>query len=322
MDQNILQLWLSMSWGAKLANIFFLIVCAYMLLWSGLQFIKGLIKNNSKIRIGRHSVEISPNTKHDTSSTTLKELLLNKEQLAPVEHKLLNLIEEQELQKQEELTELRGQILELQNQLVEVRTLLKLKEQEELQKKRMLIPLSQHEFFTEIGSIIEQGISVLPLDSNSDVVKVTRVFIEDCVLNTYRKELHDFVSKLVSEVQEDSKLESLYNLPKLVYQWQDKYMEYSKTIRILLKDGYVLYGVPDSLIKNYQQWSSDYISFLFDKIKSIIFSSFYTTWQLRMIVVMDLYSTIFSLILRDINKAFENITLELNSDIIEKKSII
>lgn len=303
-----MQAWLALSWGEKLFNGSFLVAIVVILGWSFLQFINAFRKTKTEVGLSKDGFVLKPSEDGDiqnrstaTVETLKYDLMSSRDSMTPVEHRLLEIIEEQEIQKQLELTELRAQITELQSQLSDLRILLKLKEKDEETKKKNQIPLIRHEFFTEITCNIKQGIDITNTSLTKNNNYILKSFIENCVLSTYLKELQDFTTKIESEdLEEDAKISLLYSLPKEVYLWQDKLIERAKGYKVHLPDGTTLYGIPEDVISRYIMWSAKYMTFMFNKIKSIIFSSFYTSTKLRMIVILDLYSTVFTLMLMDL----------------------
>ena len=57
---------------------------------------------------------------------------------------------------------------------------------------------------------------------------------------------------------------------------------------------------------------------LANKIKSVLYSSFYRTWQLKLIMILDVMDTVFSLVTHELVKAINTLDGEVDKQIEEK----
>jgi hypothetical protein len=296
--EEIIKLWLAKPWWEQLINISIIVGGLIIFGWSFIRFLKELRKNKTtKVKFNSEGVEIDSEA-------------LNKEDLSPTERKLWNLIEN----KDKDMVILKDQILELQKKVQDLEFALKIRTTEDEIKRKLLLPLSKHEVFTNMQSYIERGIDLSVFKGSEEKKIITKAFFERCEIPVFRERLKDFVTS-IEETSEDNKLTTLYTLPELLYQWVDECEQKALSIKIDFNDGSCIYGIPKVFLDRFGKINRDHIQLTYDKIKSIMFSSFYRTWQIRTIVILELFDVMFSIKRDDVQKTMLSLNGELDSEI-------
>jgi hypothetical protein len=295
--EEILKLWLAKPWWDQLLNISIIVGGLIIFGWAFIRFLKELRKNKmSKIKFGSDGLEIDSEA-------------LNKDDLSPTERKLWNLIE----LKDKDMVILKNQIEELQKKVQDLEFALKIRTTEDEIKRKLLLPLSKHEVFTNLQSYIERGIDLSVLPGSEEKKIIAKAFFERCEIPVFKDRLKEFITS-IEDTAEENKLTTLYNLPELLYQWVDECEQKALSLKIDFDDA-CMYGIPKIFIDRFNKLNKDHIQFTYEKIKSIMFSSFYRTWQIRTIVILELFDVMFTIKKDDVTKAMMSLNGELDAEI-------
>ena len=307
---NFLQYWSSIAWYSKIFDILMSLfvlgaigVGLYFLITLTIKFIKSLKLKGSvvvtKKGIKFQSEEKEGSGNHPQSSAS---------------YYLTQFMEERTI----EINGLKDQLVKLQKRVQELENELLRKEAEESLKKGLLIPINQHQFFSNIITIKGQTLDFEKEDvMPKDKVFVVREFLNNCVLGTLYKNLKNFVTELES-MKEDEKLQFLYSIQEKLFTWNDDIMEMAEELKITFPNGVCIHGVPICFLKQYASWYDKHFYVAFEKIRSTLFSSFYRTWQMRTIIMLDILDLLMLTCVEDARNSILMINGQFEKEIKEK----
>jgi hypothetical protein len=244
---------------------------------------------------------------------------LQKEVLSPMEHKLINFFEARNREQEVEIAELRTELCQIKNELQDMRIQLGIRIKVEEDRKKNLIPFNQHTMFTNLKSSIERSIDFPDIDNDEYKRKIyiSKIFIQECRSPILYSVFKDFITALEAIKNEEEKINFLFSIPDKLYEAIDEYCEeaYKKE---LIFNNICIIGIPRCFVEKYRQFTQPHVDLLANKIKSVLYSSFYRTWQLKLIMILDVMDTVFSLVTHELVKAINTLDGEVDKQIEEK----
>jgi hypothetical protein len=185
------------------------------------------------------------------------------------------------------------------------------------------IPFTQHTVFFTLKKMMERGVEFEKGSANPNKIRITEVFLEDCLSFVFYTRLKDWVQRLEEMSLGPSRdvdycLEELYTVSDKIYKWIDEYNQKARELRIDLPDGRYISGVPENFIRKFDTWHEVHIETILSKIRQILYSEFYGTWQLKLILILDHLDTVFLLTEYDARKALAGLNGDLDKEIEQK----
>jgi len=298
--------WLNKIWYQKLIDILLLLGGMSGLFSIVLVWIKSLKKHGSKPQIindkGKWMFTVTDDDGHIKN--------INNEEFT------LLLIE-----KDKKIKDLTSSVYELQTRL----SLLEF----DVQKTKLIsdyqkahsIPMSEHLVFFNLKRLIEGGVP-LQLSNDNHVIRakqeIAKIFIEECKLPVFYTRLKEFIHSFDVIKDDSERLSHLYSIITYLYSWIEEYSIKAATCKVSLSDGRSFYGIPDSFIDKFNEWHNPHVDIVVKKIKDVLYSEFYGTWRLKLIVILDHIDTAFYLTVQDAEKTIETINGKVEKQIRDK----
>jgi len=223
-------------------------------------------------------------------------------------------------EKQEkEIENLRFELNELKEELHSVQLRLNLKRQMDDDFRKTLIPFNQHGVFLNLNIIIERGLT-FPIIHDKNYTRKTyiaKMFVEKCRYPVFYKNLLEWVDNIEAEESENAKMDVLFTLPTLFYSTLEETVHKAKELELMF-DNICVVGIPECFINKYGDWNRTHLSTTIDKLKIILYSSFYKTWQLKLILCLDTLDMIFSLVQSELVSTIDSLNGEVDKEIDQK----
>jgi len=287
--------------------------------WFFVRLIKSF-KGNLGVFFTRRGTEIFKSEDISDDQTTRqndrKHRNIKKDELTVIEKQLFSVVDDNLKRKDTEIAELKAMVSILQKQVQDLEIENRVRQKEEITRDKNLIPLAQHEVFVNISAMIEPGIMFKDMIMSPEKKIVIKTFIEECWVPLFRDKIKGFVDLLTSCSAEDC-MRTLYTLPEKIYEGIEECYHSAKEVRISLPNGRFIIGVPPVFIERFKEWSKSHTYLLVKKVKGTIYSSFYRTWQMRMIVILDLFDTYFALTKEDLEATVVSLNGEMEKAIKE-----
>ena len=231
----------------------------------------------------------------------------------------INFIHIRNDKQEKEIENLRLELNELKEELHSVQLRLNLKRQIDDDFKKTLLPFNQHGVFLNLNIIMERGLT-FPIIHNDNYTRKTyiaKMFMEKCRYPAFYKNLLEWVDNIEAEETESTKMEVLFTLPTLFYSTLDETMHRAKELELII-DNTCIVGIPDCFINRYKDWNRIHLATTIDKLKIILYSSFYKTWQLKLILCLDTLDMIFSLVQSELVSTIDSLNGEVDKEIEQK----
>lgn len=219
------------------------------------------------------------------------------------------------------------EILELRKSLEELTTKFKVLEAE-ISRTRIiseynrdhLIPLTNHSVFFNLTKNFSGGIS-LECKGDSESIKnkviVAKTFLEQCKLPIFHDRLKEFVDGF-NNLSDGEAIIRLNTILDNIYKWIDEYSEKAEKVLVEFPDGRTIRGIPRTFIDKFNEWHDPHVKIVVYKIKDVLYSAFYNSWQLKLIVILDHIDTAFYLTIKDIETTIDSINGAVDKEIKEK----
>lgn len=172
--------------------------------------------------------------------------------------------------------------------------------------------LFNHKFFRTLES--QKNTSTYyhtTIITNKDAVNIS--FLRDCVFRILHEEIYSFIKEA-----EKTNGKNLNTLPVFMNHIIDTYEEYSKTIKIELPNGKIIFGVPLSYINKFNNWNSDHVKVCLENIDSVISDKLYTNWKYKASTLLEHLYILVKLILLDASKTLKQLNGDLDKEVEEK----
>lgn len=147
--------------------------------------------------------------------------------------------------------------------------------------------------------------------TNKDCVNI--VFLRDCKFRIMQEEMFSFIKEATR-----TEGKNLDTLPTFINHIIDTYEEVSKSIRIELTNGTIIYGVPNCYINKFNNWHSEHIKICIEGINSVISDKLYTNWKFKASTLLEHLYFIIQLTLLDAQRTLSQLNGDLDKEIEEK----
>lgn len=312
---GVFEIWFTKPIGERLLDVSILLASIGILGWGFIIFIRKLKEINASFKAGKEGIEI--NTSNNEDAPVLQPIPLTtvyspaEQVINEAMETLMKMIKDRD----DKIAFLEGKININNQELYEMKYKDKYNTEMDQSKRKTLIPFSQHEVFVNLLKYIERGIHFnFEKDMNPLKIVIAKSFLEDCKVKVFYDNLRAFVVAIELLKTEEEKINMLSTIINRIYDWIEEYNKKAEDIRIDLPDGTCIYGIPSVFIKKFDDWHSQHVDATVLKIKQTFYSSFYTSWQLKLIMILDHIDTAFLLTVKDAEKTL----LSLNGDLEEE----
>lgn len=174
--------------------------------------------------------------------------------------------------------------------------------------------LLKHRFF-QLMDIIKMDGYIRCETPNEDKKIINVTFLQKCLFYVVNKGIKDFFKEM-----EATNGETLYMLPSTILKLMAEYTEKARTIKLTLKDGTVLYGIPDCYISRFNAWNYEHNQVLMESIQDVISDEFYTDWYMKCVACLDYLYNCYALTVYDANRTLGQLNGNLEAEIASLKN--
>lgn len=193
-----------------------------------------------------------------------------------------------------------------------------------ISKHSPLIPLVNHSFFFNLNNKMHTSMGCLNFDIDFDKeactdeafnnkMFITQFFLQKCKVKVFHDRLRSYVDKLVNTNGID-----IMNFMNEIYLCIDEYESLARQHKIELPNKRIIYGVPENFILKFNEWHQPHVELLAAKVKDIIYNNFYQTWEIKVIVILEILDMSFELTYQDAKMTLLSINGEVEREIDEK----
>lgn len=158
------------------------------------------------------------------------------------------------------------------------------------------LPFTEHRFFRVMERAME-GRSV-KLVSKHEANEMTEIknkafsyFLFQCKTKIFYDMIRDYVDQVLRYRGQREVLVSIVKRTKTAI---NDYEDMARRAQIDLGNDQILLGVPDLMIDKFREWHQLHVDLLLERVDDILVSTFYASWQMKLISILDEYETIFS----------------------------
>jgi hypothetical protein len=294
----ILSAWLSSPLKDRIINAGIIVVLFLIILYALIKFLKPFIQ--------RLFIEKDPSGK-------IKIKLRNKAS-AKKEFTVQEILKFQE----ERIKELETELFQAQKQITDYSFKEEKRKIEDEVNKNQYVPLDQHDIFFNLKRYIETGVDLQYEECNfcSEAKRdIGKAFLEQCKIPVFFKGLKEFVAQIELTCTEEDISTLLYDIPNHVYKWTAEYEAAAKDATITLPEGKILKGIPLAFLKSYEEWNTPHTNTMLTKIHTVLYSNFYKSPYLKLILILDLIDAFFLLTILDAKRTLANLNGDLDEEI-------
>jgi hypothetical protein len=180
------------------------------------------------------------------------------------------------------------------------------------------IPLQQHIVFSTLQTMIFPGITFdakYEVDTTKKIkIEIAKKFISECKCVVFQKRLLEYIESFKGKTDQEG-LTLISNIVQNIGEWVEEYESMAKSLPITLSDGRSIIGVPLCFISKFTAWHAPHVDMVVYKVKDIVRNNFYETWQIKLILILDVIDSAFYLTKRDAEKTIDSLNGGLDSEI-------
>jgi len=211
--------------------------------------------------------------------------------------------------KEKEIQNLRIELLELSERFKILENTLREKEVILEYKKDHYVPMLQHAVFFNL----KRGMSGVKIPYSGTLgmklkAEVAEAFLSKCKMKVFYEGLYGFVQEIEQCKTDYEANEQLYTVLDKVMFWISEYNTLASKTHVELSNGKVLKSIPEIFLTEFNKWHDSKVEIVAKKIRDTLYSEFYGSWQLKLIVILDHIDVAFYLTIIDAQKTI----LELN----------
>ena len=169
--------------------------------------------------------------------------------------------------------------------------------------------LLKHRFF-QLMDMVKMDGYIMRTSPDTDKKRINIAFLRDCMFYTMNKGLKDFFKTM-----ESTEGKELYMLPSVILSLMNEYADKAKTIKILLNDNVVIYGVPTCYIGRFNSWNYEHHKVLMESIQDVISDAFYVDWYMKCVACLDYLYNCYALTIYDANRTLGQLNGNLEAEI-------
>jgi hypothetical protein len=174
--------------------------------------------------------------------------------------------------------------------------------------------------FINLKAVMDRGLDFSVVNDTlgfSLKAYLCKIFIEKCRTPVFYTKLREFLEKLNSLENDQTKLAFLFSFPDVLYQARDEYTKIAKSYDYTIRN-VCISGIPHSLVERYKEWNEGHLDIAIQKMKQAIYSSFYKTWQMKIIMCFEILDTVFLFLSSELENTINSLDGEIDEEI-EKK---
>ncbi len=178
--------------------------------------------------------------------------------------------------------------------------------------------LLNHRFFRMMRSTQTAGFFQIE-DSTDRTAKgaINLAFLRDCKFKVFREGIEKFVSDvecLPTVAQRESMVQQmLAKISELV----NTYEEMAKSLRIMLPNDTVIYGVPRLYMVKFNKWHGDHTAMCLNSINDVLCDKLYEDWYATLRASLDYLYVVFDLTMQDAKLTLKDLNGDLDKEIEE-----
>lgn len=175
--------------------------------------------------------------------------------------------------------------------------------------------LLNHRFFRMMRSTQTAGFFQIGEDAPLAKDIINLVFLRDCKFKVFREGITEFIEEIEGMPDVKSREERVQHVPSVISDLVAKYEEMSKSLRIVLPDGSVLYGVPSVYMTKFNKWHSDHTAMCLDSINDVLSDKLYEDWYAQLRASLDFLHIAFDLTMADAKLTLRDLNGDLDREI-------
>ena len=169
--------------------------------------------------------------------------------------------------------------------------------------------LLKHRFFQLMDTVKIDGF-IMPDSPDTDKKIINVTFLRDCLFASIEKSMKDFFRTM-----ENTKGKELYMLPSVLLSTMSEYADKAKSMRIILNNSVVIYGVPTCYIGRFNSWNYEHHRVLMESIQDVISDAFYSDWYMKCVACLDYLYNCYVLTIYDANRTLGQLNGNLEAEI-------
>ena len=174
-----------------------------------------------------------------------------------------------------------------------------LKQDMKNEAEKIRIPLSKHPLFFKLEEIISNGPELDMSSLLNQTNKIIKFDIFKTVIISRNKAIYKYASELIKQVEnpdfsQEKKEEIILSVGHGFVEWNKKSLLDLETTPVYLSNGEILKSVPKCFIEKFSSWDNSHTQSFFNKLKDILFSDFYKSWQIKVILLLDVLDVLTS----------------------------
>lgn len=169
--------------------------------------------------------------------------------------------------------------------------------------------LLEHRFFQLMDLVKMEGY-IMSDTPDTDKKTINIVFLQKCLFYVINKGIKEFFKEM--EATEGA---TLYMLPSTILTLMNEYTEKASNIKIDLKDGTTIYGVPNCYISRFNSWNYEPHKVLMESIQDVISDAFYTDWYMKCVASLDYLYNCYALTIYNANRTLGQLNGNLEAEI-------
>lgn len=177
--------------------------------------------------------------------------------------------------------------------------------------------LLNHRFFRMMRSTQTAGFFQLSDSNYMPQAKdnINLVFLRDCKFKIFKDGMTEFVEKVEKLSSEKEREDIVQHFPSVVSDLIAMYESMSKSLKITLPDGEVLYGVPSIYMFKFNKWHSEHTAMCLESINDVLSDKLYEDWYAQLRSCLDFLYVAFELTISDAKLTLKDLNGDLDKEI-------
>lgn len=294
---DVLKTWLTMGLLDKTINIVLFGVILYLAGFGIIQFLKAIRKQKGKaeMSLGKDGLKVSIN---DENSKKMQEVDIEELTTASTSSPSINRIFDR---------------LDKLEDSISYSALYR-------------IPFTDHPVFHTLKRFMNRGFEFGSAEDQQEKLYITHIFLEECMSVVFYEKLLTWIQSIEDAratgknglEREDHCMRLTRGITDDIYLWIVEYNEKAKSIKIELPGGQTIYGIPEVFINKFDMWHQVHIETVIEKIRDVVYSDFYKTWQLKLLMILDHLDSVFLMTYQDARRTIAGLNGELEQEIEDK----
>ena len=187
-------------------------------------------------------------------------------------------------------------------------------------KKKVERPsLLNHRYFRMMHSTQISGFFQMETNSCTQLAKdvINLTFLRDCKFKVFEDGMRDFVAEIEALPTLKAREERTLQISDKISELITTYEEMSKSVRIALPGGAILYGVPSVYLSKFNKWHGDHTTMCLNSINDVLSDKLYEDWYATLRACLDYLYVAFDLTIQDARLTLKDLNGDLDKEIQE-----